>query len=77
MVLVLVLVTACSTEESTSDIKLEPSKYEIVNNLDDVLMTVKENANLTSGLLLILENKSDKEYMYGEEFFLEKKLDEK
>lgn len=61
--------------EKTSDLK--STEYETVNNLEGVIMTVKEGTVSPNGLVLIHENNSDKECIYGEFFILEKKIDDK
>lgn len=56
---------------------LKPTKYETVNNFEGVTMIVKEGTVSSDGLILVLENNSEKECIYGEFFILEKKLDNK
>jgi len=58
---------------------LKPTKYETVNNLEGITMSVKEGTASSTGLSLIFENNSESQCqcIYGEYFVLEKKLDEK
>lgn len=64
-------------ESSNEETDLTPTTYDIVNDLDGVTMTVKENTVSSVGLTVILENQSDKECIYGEDFLLEKEIDGK
>ena len=61
--------------ENTNDLK--PTRYETVNDLQGVTMTIKEGTVSPNGLVLIFENDSDKNCLYGQFFLLEKKLDGK
>lgn len=64
-------------ESSNEETDLTPTTYDIVNDLDGVTMTVKENTVSSVGLTVILENQSDKECIYGEDFLLEEEIDGK
>ena len=50
----------------------EPTEYDNVNNVDGVLMTVKEESVSPTSLTVVLKNNSDIEYEYGSDFLLEK-----
>ncbi|WP_042475535.1 immunoglobulin-like domain-containing protein [Bacillus ndiopicus] len=52
----------------------EPTKYETINNFDGVTMIVKKGTASSTGLTVICENNSDKQIIYGEHFWLEKKI---
>ncbi len=54
-----------------------PSPHETVNDLEGVSMTIKEGTVSPTGLTVILENTSEKTYIYGEDFILEKKIEGK
>jgi hypothetical protein len=56
---------------------LVPTKYETVNDLEGVTMTVKGGTVSPNGLTLTIENNSDINCIYGQFFLLEKKLDDK
>jgi len=55
----------------------EPTTFETVNNIDGVTMVVKEGTASATGLTVTLENTSGNECIYGEYFWLEKKIGEK
>jgi len=57
--------------------ELKPTKYEVVNNLEGVNMSIKEGTISPTGLTLVLKNDSESQCIYGEFFILEKKLNEK
>lgn len=52
----------------------EPTEYENVNNFDGVNMTVKEETVSSTGLIVVIENNSDSQCIYSEDFVLEKKI---
>lgn len=54
---------------------LNPTPYEIVDNLDDVIMTAKQGSIQKTGLTLLLENQSKSNIIYGDDFTLEQKVD--
>lgn len=64
-------------DDTDNEHKLKSTKYETVNNLEGVTMTVKEGTVSSTGLSLIFENNSESRCIYGEAFVLEKKLDDK
>lgn len=55
---------------------LTRSKHETVNNFEGVSMTVKEGTLSSAGLVLIFENNSGKECIYGDYFLLEQKIND-
>ncbi len=52
----------------------EPTDFNTVNNLENVMMVVQEETVSPTGLTLTLVNNSDQECIYGEYFVLEKKV---
>jgi len=44
----------------------KPSEFETVNDIDDVSMILDEGTVLPTRLTVILENHSDREYIYTE-----------
>lgn len=52
---------------------LKTTTFEVVNNLDDVNMTVK--GETPTGLTVVFQNNSNSECIYGEYFYLERKQD--
>lgn len=57
-------------------IGMEPTTYEIINNLDGVTMSVKEDTVSSKGLTVVLENNSNAQCIYSEDFLLEKKIND-
>lgn len=57
--------------------ELKSTEHEIVNDLALVSMTVKEGTVSPTGLVLVLENKSNKKSIYGSYFLLEQKIEGK
>jgi len=47
----------------------------MINNTEDVTMTLKEDSVTLIGLTVVLNNTSDKMYLYGESMWLERKVD--
>ncbi|MDX8366062.1 immunoglobulin-like domain-containing protein [Cytobacillus sp. IB215665] len=70
MVISLTLLSGCGITNSD----WEPTLYETVNNVDGVTMVSLEETVSSTGLTVALENTSDKEYIYGEYFSLEKNI---
>jgi len=64
--------TVLSQPAETTD--WEPTKYETVNNFDGVTMTVKEGTASSTGLKVTFKNNSSSQCIYGEFFWLEKKI---
>ncbi|NLC06646.1 MAG: copper amine oxidase N-terminal domain-containing protein [Syntrophomonadaceae bacterium] len=52
----------------------EPTIYTTVNNLDGVSMTVKEGTASSTGLTVEFKNNSSSQCIYGEHYWLEKKI---
>ncbi len=72
----LILLSGCgSSSNSPKGTDWKPTMYETVNNLDGVSMIVKEGTVSSTGLTVIYENNSDKQFIYGEYFLLEKKIE--
>lgn len=55
---------------------LEPTIYEHINDFAGVTMIVKKGTLSPTGMIVILENNSGKQCIYGEFFVLEKKIHE-
>nr|WP_106779454.1 immunoglobulin-like domain-containing protein [Lysinibacillus timonensis] len=77
LVIVLSIISACTSSHSTEIINLEPSNYETVNNLEGMQMMIKDGTVSPTGLTLIFEISSEKQYSYGGDFLLEKKINDK
>lgn len=70
-----VFLVGCGSERnSSSATDWEPTIYESVNNLDGVTMAFKEGTITATGGTVILKNDSNKEYVYGSQFSLEKNI---
>ena len=54
-----------------------PTSHETVNNLEGVTMNVKEGTASSTGMTVVLENKTDKHISYGDPYTLEKNMDGK
>lgn len=59
---------------STLTTDWQPSIYDNVNNLDDVIMTIKEETLSPTSLIVAFQNNSNSECAYGEYLHLEKKI---
>jgi len=70
----LILITLILFLGCTKITDWKPTEYEYVNNNDNIVMTVKEETVSPTGLTVMIENKSDNEFIYGEYFQLEKKI---
>lgn len=71
--------TESKTEETnpnklTETTDWKPTKYDTVNNFEGVTMTVKDGTASSTSSTVILKNKSSNEFIYGEYFSLEKKI---
>jgi len=71
LLLGMLILTGCLSSASSVSKGLEPTSSETVNNLDKVTMSVKSIT--PTGLTVVMENKSDKDCLYGEYFYLETK----
>ena len=67
---------SCSHESNSQTIELEATEYEMVNNLDGVTMMAKKETVTSTGLTVVFENSSNKQIIYGDSYFLEKKINE-
>lgn len=77
MAICLLFLTGCGSFEdghSSEGDDLEPTRYEIVNNLDGVTMEVKEGTVSSTSLTVMFKNNSKKQCIYGENFLLEKEI---
>lgn len=68
------VVTGTDSNQSTETTDWEPTTYETVNNFDGVTMTLKEGTTSSTGLTVLIENNSSSQCIYGEYFWLEKKI---
>lgn len=66
--------TALNQLSDTTD--WETTTYETVNNFDGVTMIVKKGTTTTDGLTVAFENNTDKKCTYGNEYMLEKKIND-
>ena len=74
----LTILSGCGdSTQSDKTTNWKPTTYEIVNNFDGVTMDVKEGTVSPTGLTVVFKNNSDSEGLYGNNFSLEKKIDEK
>jgi len=64
--------TASSQSANTTDWK--PTPYETVNNFDGVTMSVKKGTASSTKLTVAFKNNSKSKCIYGEYFWLEKKI---
>jgi len=79
MVIIFSLFSRCessSNSHPSNETDWEPTIYETVDNLDGVTMNAKNGTVSSTGLIVTLENNSDQQYVYGEEFMLEKEIEE-
>ncbi|MBM7554500.1 immunoglobulin-like domain-containing protein [Thalassobacillus pellis] len=63
-----------SSNNSSKETDWEPTIHERVNHLEGVTMFIKEGTVSPTGLTVLFENNSDKRWIYGEYFLLEKKM---
>ena len=54
----------------------EPTTIETANNTEEVTLTIKEGFVSASGITVIFQNNSDKQYLYGEYMWLEKRVND-
>lgn len=64
--------TALNQTAETTD--WEPTTYETVNNFNGVTMALKEGTASSTSLTLVIEKNSSSQCIYGEYFWLEKKI---
>ncbi len=67
-----VLLAGC--EENKEETDWEPTDHEIVNNAEDITMTIKKGTVSPTGLTVIIKNDSEGEVTYGEPYELEKEI---
>ena len=67
------LLSACSKE---SEADWPPSMFETVNNLEGVTMSVKQSSVSSTGLTIVMSNRTDRSFSYGEFFSLDKKVND-
>ncbi|WP_029425131.1 immunoglobulin-like domain-containing protein [Alkalibacillus haloalkaliphilus] len=75
IIISLPLLSACYSNQTAEKEDWELTEYEAVNTLDGVTMNVKEETLSSTGFTVTLENNSDKQYIYSEDFMLERKID--
>ncbi len=73
LLMILVIFSSCSGKDED----LLASKYDTLNNLEGISMTINETTISPKGLTVIFENNSDKDFTYGDFFVLEAKIDGK
>lgn len=67
---------ACIQGSSVKETKnWDPTPYDTLNNFEGVSMTVKKGSVSQTELIVVFENSSNKQAIYGDYFSLEKKLD--
>ncbi|MFE8701492.1 immunoglobulin-like domain-containing protein [Cytobacillus sp. FJAT-54145] len=72
----LIILSGCgSSSNSSKGADWEPTLHETVNNLNGVMINVKQGTVSSTGLTVIFENNSDKQCIYGEYYLLEKKIE--
>ena len=67
------LLTACS---KVSEADWPPSTFETVNNLEGVTLSVKQSSVSSTGLTVVMSNRTDRSMSYGEFFSLDKKVND-
>ena len=67
------MLTACSKE---SEADWPPSTFETVNDLEGVTMSVKQSSVSPTGLTIVMSNRTDRSFSYGEFFSLDKKVND-
>lgn len=81
ILLIVLITTSCTkqdnyedvTEQSTSEVSDDSSKYGEVNKLEGVTMTVKGETVSSTGLTVVFKNTSEMTCIYGEFYALEAK----
>lgn len=77
MAMSLFVLSGCGSEQLPEAEGWKPTIYETTNNFKGVTMIIKEGTVSSKGLTVILENNSDKQGLFGEDFSLEKKINGK
>lgn len=81
VLLIVLITTSCTkqdnyedvTEQSTSEVSDDSSKYGEVNKLEGVIMTVESETVSSTGLTVVFKNTSEMNCIYGEFYALEVK----
>lgn len=68
--------TVAGDEENSLEKELKPTTFAKVNDLEGIEMKVKENTVSPTGSMVVFENDTEKECIYGEYFVLEKKIED-
>ena len=71
----IVFLGACDRTYKKAD-KLQPTQIESVNGFEGIAMTIKKGTVSSTGLAVILENYSDREFVYAPIINLEVKIDD-
>lgn len=74
-ILVSLLLIGCGQSHSDTSSDWELTPHDTVNQLENMNMTIKKGTVSKTGLTVVFQNHSDKDYLYGEFFSLEKKID--
>ncbi len=73
----LTLLPGCNSADSDQLVGMtdwKPTIYDTVDNFNGVTMTAKEGTVTLTGMTVNLQNNSDKQCVFGEDFFLEKNI---
>lgn len=76
--IILLFIIGCadsSDNQSSKSTDGASTPFETVNNFAGVTMTSKEGSITSTQITLIFENNTDKQGIYGDEFFLEQEID--
>ncbi|MDA8235376.1 MAG: hypothetical protein M0Z31_11340 [Clostridia bacterium] len=65
--------TQTATSQAVDRTEWKPTPYKTVNNFDGVTMTLKEGTTSSVGLTVAFKNNSKSKFIYGDDFWLEKK----
>ncbi|AYC28993.1 immunoglobulin-like domain-containing protein [Paenisporosarcina cavernae] len=76
------MMTGCSdskeeAQEPSEPKAGEPTSFTTVNDVEGVTMEVKKDSISATGVTIVFENTTDEEYTYGEDYWLEKKVNDK
>ena len=69
--------TDSSSSQSTDITNWKPTSYKTVNNFNGVIMTIKKGTTSSTGLTVVFKNNSNSQCIYGEDFGLEKEINDK
>ncbi|UNC92602.1 immunoglobulin-like domain-containing protein [Candidatus Contubernalis alkaliaceticus] len=70
-------ITENTSSQSADTTEWEPTPYETVKNFDGVTMTIKKGTASSTGLTVTFKNNSNSQCIYGDYFWLEKKINER